>query len=80
VEADELLNLLEIIIPRVYYNIIITLDSLGVDSNETEDVLFYNQSLEYFTRTNANYRALCRAVLKQLLSLPLKQNQMRELL
>lgn len=79
-EADELLNLLEVIIPRAYYNIILTLDSLGVDSSETEDVLFYNQSLEYFTRANANYRALCRAIFKQLISLPLKQNQMRDLL
>ena len=28
-DADDLLQLLEIILPRVYYNIIITLDSLG---------------------------------------------------
>jgi hypothetical protein len=43
-------------------------------------VLFFNQSLEFFTRTNTNYRALCRTVLRHLLALPLKQNQMRELL
>lgn len=36
--------------------------------------------MEYFIRTNLNYRALCKATLKQLLTLELKQNQMRDLL
>ena len=44
-DADDLLQLLEIILPRVYYNIILTLDSLGEESDQTQDVLFYNQSL-----------------------------------
>jgi hypothetical protein len=44
-DADDLLQLLEIILPRVYYNIILNVDSLGEDSDRSEDVLFYNQSL-----------------------------------
>lgn len=32
IEADDLLQLLEVILPRIYYNIILTLDSLGEDS------------------------------------------------
>ena len=79
-EASDLLQLLEVLLPRVYYNVIISQDSLGLESSQTEDVLFYNQSMEYFIRTNINYRALCKATLKHLLSLDLKQNQMRDLL
>lgn len=36
--------------------------------------------MDYFIRTNLNYRALCKATLRQLLTLELKQNQMRDLL
>lgn len=79
-DAFDLLQLLEVLLPRVYYNVIISLDSLGMESSQTEDILFYNQSMEYFVRANQNYRALCKATLKHLLTLELKQNQMRELI
>lgn len=76
------MGLLEVMLPRVYYNIILPVEVTGVQGNQgkAHDVLYFNQSVEFFTRTKVGYRALCKAVLKCLLTINLKQSQMRELI
>ncbi len=68
-------------LPRVYYNIILPVEVADVQGNQgkVHDVLYFNQSVEFFTRTKIGYRTLCKAVLKSLLTISLKQSQMREL-
>ena len=73
-----MLQILELALPRVYYNIILPSEN---KEESAKEVLFYDHSLEYFIRTRSHYQLLCRHLIQTLLKVSdLSQQQSRDLL
>ena len=81
--ADELLSFLNIALPKVLFNILLSNEMLPPElkkDHQSFECLFKNRSLEYFVRTKANYCNLIRIFLRGLISMPLKSAQQKALM
>jgi hypothetical protein len=83
VGAEELLSFLNVALPKVIFNILLSNEMLPPElkkDHQTFECLYKNRSFEFFMRSKQGYGNLMRVLIRGAVAMPLKSGQQRVLM